>query len=100
MCFLEKEVVEFNVSNRKYGDGRSSYCKQCQSNYYKAYNVLMKAAQPKYNIQSKKCRDCNLEKPISQFGKRSISPDKHNIYCKPCWRNRVKIASRKMRDGR
>lgn len=99
MCFNEKPVIEFSITNRKYGDGRASYCKVCQSAYYKAYNAARKAAIPKYDRQSKKCRDCGLEKPISQFGKRSNSPDKHNIYCKPCWRNRVKIATRKMNHG-
>lgn len=99
MCYTEKEVIDFSVNNRKYGDGRSSYCKECQSTYYKTYNEARKAAQPKYDRQSKKCRDCGSEKPISQFGKRSISPDKHNIYCKPCWRQRCKVAARKMTHG-
>lgn len=99
MCFIEKEIVEFNVTNRKYGDGRGSYCRECQSAYYKAYNQARKTAQPKYDRQSKTCRDCKAEKPISQFGKRSNSPDKHNIYCKLCWRKRVGIAARKMRNG-
>ena len=99
MCFTDKVITEFNFSNRKYGDGRSSYCRQCQSAYYKAYNAARKAAHAKYDRQSKVCRDCKAEKPISQFGKRSISPDKHNIYCKPCWRHRVAIASRKMKQS-
>lgn len=99
ICFIEKEVIEFNLSNRKYGDGRSSYCKPCQSTYYKAYNASRKVAQPKVIPMSKTCRDCKAEKPISQFGKRSVSVDKYNIYCKPCWRQRVKIAARKMRNG-
>jgi RNase P subunit RPR2 len=99
MCFVDKEVTEFNVSNRKYGDGRSSYCKPCQSAYYKAYNAARTAAHKKYDRKSKVCRDCGLEKPISQFGKRQLSPDKHNIYCKPCWRDRCKIASRKHNRG-
>ena len=88
MCFLEKEVTEFNVSNRAYGDGRGSYCRSCQSAYYKAYNASMKDAHAKEVPQSKVCRDCGYDKPIAQFGKRSASPDKHNIYCKPCWRDR------------
>ena len=100
MCFTEKEILQFNLNNRKYGDGRSSYCKECQSTYYKTYNASMKAAQPKYDRQSKKCKDCGLEKPISQFGKRSISPDKHNIYCKSCWRLRVHAATRRMIDAK
>lgn len=99
MCFIEKEPIEYNVSNRKYGDGRSSYCKSCQSAYYKAYNAARKAAHATVEVQAKLCRDCGLEKPISQFGKREVSADKHNIYCKPCWRARSYDAARKMRNG-
>jgi hypothetical protein len=100
MCFIEKSVIEFNVTNQKYGDGRSSYCKPCQSAYYKAYNQARKAAHAKYDVQYKKCRSCALEKPISQFGKKSTSLDKHNIYCNPCWRRMVLIASRKMNNAK
>jgi RNase P subunit RPR2 len=99
LCFIEKEIIEFNLSNRKYGDNRSSYCKPCQSAYYKAYNASRKTAQAKVILMAKTCRDCGLEKPISQFGKRALSPDKHNIYCKLCWRKRVAIAQRKMKNG-
>jgi len=100
MCFVEKPIIDYSVSNRKYGDGRSSYCKPCQSAYYKAYNASMKAAHKKYDRMSKTCRDCGHDKPISQFGKRSISPDKHNIYCKPCWRRRVDISTRKAKNAK
>jgi hypothetical protein len=96
MCFIEKEVTEFSFSKEQ---GYGSYCKPCQSAYYKAYNASRTAAQPKEIPQSKTCRDCGLEKPISQFGKKSMSLDKHNIYCKPCWRVRVKAAVRRMRNG-
>jgi len=99
MCFTEKEITDFNLSNRKYGDGRSSYCRECQSTYYKAYNEARKAAQPKVVLMFKTCRDCGSEKPISQFGKRSLSLDKHNIYCKPCWKQRCKVATRRMKNG-
>lgn len=99
LCFNEKAITEFNISNRKYGDGRSSYCKECQSTYYKAYNAARKAAQPTVVVQSKTCRDCGSEKPISQFGKRSVSLDKHNIYCKPCWKTRVAKAARRQKNG-
>jgi RNase P subunit RPR2 len=99
MCFIDKEVTEFSLNNRKYGDGRSSYCKPCQSTYYKAYNASRRTAQAKVILTAKTCRDCGLEKPINQFGKRELSPDKHNIYCKLCWRKRVTVAQRKMRNG-
>lgn len=100
MCFNEKEITEFNFSSSRYGDGRNSYCKGCQSTYYKAYNAARKAAQPQLVSQSKTCRDCGLDKPIAQFGKRSVSPDKHNIYCKKCWNVRISIAQKKRRAAK
>lgn len=98
-CKQLKPVTEFNLGKLKYGDGFQNNCKPCQSAYYKAYNASRKAAQPKVVPQSKICRDCHSEKPISQFGKRSVSPDKHNIYCKPCWKNRVAISYRKFKSN-
>lgn len=98
ICKLEKPVTEYNISNKKYGDGFHNYCKACQSAYYKAYNARMRQAKAKEVPQSKVCRDCGSEKPISQFGDRSNSPDKHNIYCKVCWKKRVLISSRKFQE--
>ena len=88
-CFEKKDYTNFNLDqNRKYSDGYQAYCKPCQSAYYKAYNAQMKDAAPKTIVKSKVCIDCGLEKPSSQFGKRSVAPDKLNTYCKPCWRER------------
>lgn len=98
-CFQEKSYTEFNVDNKTHGDGFQGYCKECQSTYYKAYNSARTEANAISYPQSKVCLDCSLDKPISQYGKRSISLDKHNSYCKPCWRARVKKATRKMKNG-
>lgn len=95
-CLIAKDTTEYSNSKHT-SDGLTSYCKSCQSAYYKAYNASRKAAQPDLVPQSKTCRDCGLEKPISQFGKRGVSLDKHQIYCKPCWRIRSTAATRKMR---
>lgn len=97
-CNTIKPVTEFSMSKAT-KDGFNSYCRSCQSTYYKAYNAEMKASKPRVVPQSKVCRDCGLEKPISQFGKRSVSPDKHNIYCKPCWLTRTNVAIRKMKSN-
>lgn len=98
-CFQDKSFTEFNIDNKNRGDGFQGYCKPCQSAYYKTYNTARAEAQAKTYPQSKVCLDCRLEKPISQYGKRAISLDKHNSYCKPCWRLRVKAATRKMKNG-
>jgi hypothetical protein len=93
-CKLIKPVTEFNTSTTQTG-GFQALCKECAKAYYKAYNVARKAAKQSVDLQSKVCRDCGLEKPISQFGVKSNVPDKHNIYCKPCWRTRSLVAVRK-----
>jgi Zn finger protein HypA/HybF involved in hydrogenase expression len=98
-CYQDKSYTEFNIDNKNNGDGFQGYCKDCQSAYYKAYNASRTEANAKSHPQSKTCLDCHLDKPISQYGKRAISLDKHNSYCKPCWRQRTRIATRKMKNG-
>lgn len=98
-CEQIKESSEFNKANANHKDGLYPHCRACQSAYYKAYNAARKAADPKVTYQYKKCRDCGLERPINQFGKKSTSLDKHNIYCKPCWRKRSLAAIRRMRQN-
>lgn len=98
-CEHIKDSSEFNKSNKNHKDGLFPHCKACQSTYYKAYNAARKAAGPRVTYQYKICRDCGLERPISQFGKKSTSLDKHNIYCKPCWRKRSLAAIRRMKQN-
>lgn len=85
-CEQIKAVTEFSISRKVYGDGFQSQCKSCQKAYYKAYKALKSNAEATKHPQSKVCLECHLEKPISQFGKKSASLDKHNNYCIPCWR--------------
>jgi len=93
---MEKPVTEFSTSKVD-ASGFQGYCKACHSAYYKAYNASRTEAKAKVVLQSKVCRDCRLEKPISQFGKKSNSLDKHNIYCKPCWYIRTRKAMIRMK---
>ena len=94
-CQTEKPLSDYNKNSTGRGDGHMYYCKECQSAYYKAYTAAMRDGEAKVKVSAKVCRDCSLEKPISQFGTKSTSPDKHQIYCKLCWRQRVLIAQRK-----
>lgn len=87
-CNIQKPFDEF-YKNNKTSDRLTQKCKSCQKAYYKGYNASRKAAQARYEVKSKVCRQCGLEKPISQFGKKTTSLDKYNIYCKPCWRTRT-----------
>jgi hypothetical protein len=95
VCVESKSYSEFHKNN-KAADGYSFRCRTCTSAYYKGYNASRKAAVARVEVKSKVCRECGLEKPISQFGKKSTSLDKYNIYCKPCWRIRCAKAMRKM----
>lgn len=94
-CFIEKPLTEFNNSN-KYG--KQSKCRQCYKAYFKAWAEARKAQKQQVVVQSKVCIKCHLEKPISQFGKRSINLDKKNDYCKSCWKNIVDVAMKKYRS--
>ena len=88
-CKQDKQYTEYNTSNGKHTDGFQNMCKQCWVGYNKAYTEARKRAKARFDVQSKICLDCGLEKPSSQFGKRSVYLDKLNSYCKPCWRQRV-----------
>lgn len=95
VCKENKQLDQFHRNNKS-ADGYGFRCKPCTSIYYKGYNASRKTANARYEVKSKACRECGLEKPISQFGKKSTSLDKYNIYCKPCWRIRCAKAMRKM----
>lgn len=97
-CKQMKPFTEFNISNK--GDGFQYTCKHCSRAYYKAYNTARKAAKATVIVDAKVCRDCGLKKPISQFGKKSNVPDKHQIYCKPCWKDRCYKAQKRFVNGR
>ena len=92
-CFVEKEVTDFSVSSQT--RSRQYMCKQCQKVYHKAWRASKKAAEATVDVQSKVCYDCRVEKPRSQFGKKSVAKDKLNEYCKPCWRIRTYAAQKK-----
>lgn len=94
MCMQEKTVDQYNNSNT-IGLGKQYTCRDCSKAYFKAWSASRIDKKQSEYPNSKTCRDCGLEKPISQFGKRSLSLDKHNIYCKPCWLVRCNKSKRK-----
>lgn len=93
-CKNEKAINEYSLS-KSTKDGFQYICKECASAISKAFAEARKTAKQAVYVQSKVCKDCGLEKPSSQFGKRSISLDKLNYYCKPCWYIRIKKSIRK-----
>lgn len=102
-CKVEKLLSEFNVM-KKSPDGLQYICRACQSKYVSKWQNERKAENQSEFPTKKKCQDCGLEKPVSQFGKRSLAKDKLMHVCLPCWRVYVKNAQSRMRqrklDGR
>lgn len=93
-CFTEKPVTEFyNANNNE--RGKQYMCIDCYKAYFKNWRKEQVEKPQSEFPQSKVCSDCLVEKPISQFGTRSVSRDKKMSYCKPCWRIRVSKASRR-----
>lgn len=93
-CETEKPLDQFYAMKHT-KDKKQTMCKDCYRVYFKGWRASRKAVEPQVVVSAKVCFDCGLKKPISQFGVKSISRDKHNEYCKPCWRERNKIAQRK-----
>lgn len=86
-CFQEKALSEFYDAGTS--RGKQYMCIPCYKEYFKVW-IEEKKAKPQTEFpQSKICLDCKVEKPISQFGKRSSNKDKKNIYCIPCARLRT-----------
>jgi hypothetical protein len=93
-CNISKHVDDFHKSS-KLSDGRQTYCKSCLNAMNKVKYDERMVNGPTIHRDSKTCAKCKDKKPISQFGKRSGSPDGHLSYCKPCWTNMTKKAKAK-----
>ena len=93
-CFIDKPIIEFHASSKS-KDGRQAKCKPCMASYYSAWREQRKQSSISELPQAKICLECHLEKPISQFGKRSVSLDKKHYLCKECQRKQNREALRK-----
>ena len=93
MCFQEKQLSEFHESSNS--RGKQYTCKSCTKSYFDNWRkTRIEASQTEFP-QSKTCKECHVEKPISQFGKRSSNKDKKNDYCIQCWRIKTQKALKK-----
>jgi hypothetical protein len=90
-CFLEKPLSDYyNLNNT--ADGKQSMCISCYKVYFKRWRETRKGMTQSEFPTSKVCAQCGVEKPVSQFGKRSVSKDKLMYDCKPCWRKKTQKA--------
>lgn len=88
-CQITKHRDDFYRSKRT-NSGLQVYCKQCNSELDKNKREWRKEHGPTIQRDSKICARCQSQKPKSQFGRRTDSPDGMMSYCKPCW---VKITT-------
>ena len=94
-CNEEKNTSSF-WRNKTSKDGLQQYCITCQKEHNNRYAQDRKRNGPTIKGRdSKVCRLCNNQKPISQFGKRTGSADGKLSYCKPCWYQYVLRANAK-----
>lgn len=96
-CKTEKLFSEFNAM-KKSPDGLQYVCRACQSKYVSKWQQERKAENASEFPTKKLCPDCGLEKPVSQFGKRSLAKDKLMHVCLPCWRITTKKAQLRMKQ--
>jgi hypothetical protein len=83
-CGEEKPVTEFNKCSR-FKDGLQAACKSCKKDLYAEYKKNRLVQQiANGNIISKLCIQCNIEKPIVQFGIDKVTSDGYAINCKEC----------------
>ena len=92
-CMTEKPISEYSESKNS-STGKQNMCKPCYKAYHEAWRASRKALPASVHTQSKVCVKCGLEKPRSQFGKKSINLDKLNEHCKECWREICKHSQR------
>jgi hypothetical protein len=89
LCNKQKTYDRFSKSNRKYGDGYGSYCKECAAIYYEARKQLNPGIRNHTQVEYKSCYSCRKYLDISNFNKKISNQDGHNNYCRKCWRRMV-----------
>ena len=85
-CRKKKPSTSFN-KNRANKSGFDCYCKACRSAYYvngKTWDGRGERAQKRIVTGRKRCADCGIEKPLSDFPKHKQQGDGFNPYCKIC----------------
>jgi hypothetical protein len=84
VCGIEKHYLEYNINGR--GGYRNKKCKTCLSNYFR------KKTNQELPAETKVCKACNIERPITFFWK-SSNGNRQNR-CKVCFKNKQFIQQR------
>ena len=96
-CTKCENILPFSYFTKR-GDNKAlyrSWCKHCRNKENREYMKRIKYGEnytdapntdvPNPNVpMSKKCRDCNEVKPISEFYKNKNNKDKYENFCKKC----------------
>lgn len=94
------EIKDFDAfyNMSRSSDGKQHMCIPCYRKYFKEWRKNRNEMPQTEFPTSKICWGCKTEKPISQFGKRSVSKDKHLDWCRPCWRIETRKAIKRMKE--
>lgn len=86
-CKQEKPVTEFN-KNRRMKGGLHHYCRECNRAYLREYKKKNAARNPDEIVvpPEKRCPECGVTRPVSEWYRCRTRPDGLADYCKPCMR--------------
>lgn len=89
-CKQEKPVTEFN-KNRSKKDGLRSDCRECHRAHKREYQKKNAARNPGEVAvpPEKRCPECGVTRPVSEWHRSRARPDGLQGHCKPCMRAKV-----------
>ena len=82
-CLAVKKITDF-YQNLAKGDGRGSWCKECDDANRSKNRAAMKRKRGKRTPMTKTCRKCAENKPSDAFSVKKDSADGLYSYCKSC----------------
>ena len=90
-CKEEKDISEFQKRSDS-ADGHNNKCRECKSGYHKTWKTEIATGErelfvaPEIVDGAKKCLNCLIVKPISEFGERNDIAHGYRYDCKDCRR--------------
>lgn len=86
-CKREKPVTEFH-KDRSRKDGLNHRCRDCHRAHRREYVKKNAARNPDEIVvpSEKRCPECGITRPSSEWSRDRTSPDGLRSYCKPCRR--------------